>query len=338
VPRPAKPWKRKEDGFYYCTLNGKQEKLSANYDEALDLFHTLRANRKRAKRPAAKLSTTLKEVCDGFLELAQKTKAENTYRNQLAYLQSFCDRVGKHRRVHDIQGRELDDWVLAQGWALSTQAAARRTAMACFNWGVKNGLILESPLWGMPRGRYERRERILSAAEREKIRGVVKGNLKDFLCFLEFTGCRPFSEAATITADMIDWDQGSITFLKHKTASKGKRRVVYLPPTMLTHLKELAREHPDGPLFRTRAEKPWSRPAAAKAMRRLERKAGVSRLTPYAFRHTAITDALAKGIPAHVVAELMGTSVRIISRYYAHLDARRDVLREAARKLAEVVK
>lgn len=333
MARAAKIWRRKAGQAYYTTINGKPHRLAVDYQEAMTLFRKLKAK----KKPTGKTSTTLEEVCNAFLDLAQKTKAPKTYENQKAYLQSFCDAVGKTRRVADIKGTELDDWSLSQGWAASTQAAARRTVMACFNWGVNQArLLIESPMWGMSRGRYERRERILKPEEQAKITAVVKGNLKDFLFFLESTGCRPFSEAGKVTAEMIDWKDGSITFAKHKTAKSGKRRVIYLAPALLERLGQLAVLHPEGPLMRTKTGREWNRPAAAKAMRRLERKAKVARLTPYAWRHTFITSCLSEGIPAHVVAELVGSSVRVISRYYSHIDQRKDVLREAANRAAQL--
>jgi integrase len=66
--------------------------------------------------------------------------------------------------------------------------------------------------------------------------------------------------------------------------------------------------------------------------RKLEKRLNIPRLSPYAWRHTAITDALARGISASVCADLYGTSVRTIERYYQHLDQHKDLLREAARK------
>jgi integrase len=179
--------------------------------------------------------------------------------------------------------------------------------------GVKNDLLFESPLWGVKRGKYQRRERILKPAEREKVRPVIKGGLKDFLFFLEMTGARPFSEAARITAGMINWEEGLIPFEKHNNASKGKTRTVYLPQALLERLRQLAQQHPTGPLFLSQKNKPRTSQAACKAMLRIERRSGVGKLTVYAWRHSYATDALAKGIPIHVLAELMGSSARTLN-------------------------
>src|SRR4051812_48763305 len=109
MPRPSKVWKRNEDGFYYATINGKKEKLSEDYAEAVELFHTLKAT---TKKRTGRLKCTLAEACDSFLDNAQKTKEAKTYENQRVYLQSFCDFVGKSRRVQDLTGAHFDDWSL----------------------------------------------------------------------------------------------------------------------------------------------------------------------------------------------------------------------------------
>jgi integrase len=333
MPRPAKIWRRGQNGYYYAKINGKQERLSLDYAEALQIFHRLKAAAKKSKgKHARKLSAALGEVCDAFLDLSQKTNAPKTYENQRGYLQSFCDHVGKGRRVYDLTGEEFDAWALAGGWGESTRSAARAAVLACLNWAARAGRVAENPLAGCRPGRYARRERILTAEEKEKVRAQVRGGVKDFLFFLEQTGCRPFSEAAKMTAAMIDWADSSITLKKHKNAKKGKARVVYLPTALLERLRELAVHRPEGPLLLTQKGTPWGRAAACKAMRRIEKRTGVKGLTPYAWRHTYITDCLTKGMSASIVAELVGNSTRTIERYYQHLDQKKDVLREAARR------
>jgi integrase len=331
--RPAKIWKRRLDHFYYTTINGHQEKLSLDYEEAKEMFHQLQATHKKTQR--TRVSTTLGELCNAFLDLAKQTKEQKTYENQLGYLQSFCDHVGKGKRARDITGKHLDDWSLATGWGTSTRTAARSTVIACFNFGVERRILIENPLKGVKRGTYENKERILTAAEKDKIRNAARGNFKDFLFVLEQTGARPFSEIGTLTAAMIDWEQGSVTFEKHKNKKKQKTRVLYLPPSIKGLLSGLSERHPHGTLFRTRDGFPWSRASASQALRLIENRAGISGITSYCFRHTYITDCLAKSMSPAIVAELVGNSVRTIMKYYNHLSQRKDTLRDAAKQAVD---
>ncbi len=55
----------------------------------------------------------------------------------------------------------------------------------------------------------------------------------------------------------------------------------------------------------------------------------------YNFRHTYATDALANGVPAAQVAELLGhASIRMVETHYGHLGQKVGHMRDAARRAA----
>jgi integrase len=63
-----------------------------------------------------------------------------------------------------------------------------------------------------------------------------------------------------------------------------------------------------------------TRSAVAKLTARLGRRAGVGFFTPHVARHTYATDLLRRGVPAHVVADLLGhSSAQTTQSTYAHL-------------------
>jgi len=333
MPRPAKPWRRTQDGWYYAKINGEQVKLSRDYEEAVREFHRLKAEQptKPAVRSVSHL--TIGELANRYLDHAQANKDVSTYDSQRFRLRKFADYVGRERRVSDLTGELFDRWThQAASWGTSMRTAARATVLACLNWGVENGLLASSPLASKRRGRYDRRVRILTPNELATILGVLKGSIAPFIQFLSDTGARPFSEAARLTADMVDWQGSRIEFARHKNARKGKSRVVYLAPHTLALLRELADRYPTGPLFRGRKGNAWNVAAFASRARSVP---GIAPWTAYAFRHTYITEALSRGVAVSIVAELVGSSTATIERYYSHLDQRRDVLREAARRIAD---
>jgi integrase len=137
------------------------------------------------------------------------------------------------------------------------------------------------------------------------------------------------------------------TITRHKTKKKtGKVRVVFLTPVMQELTKKLVRRYPTGPLFRTfRGKKSaqnkgnrsvvgekqaWTRNGIRCRFKRLRAKLGLKEVVAYTYRHTYITDALCRGVPAAVVAELVGTSVQMIEKHYGHLSVKGDMLRQAA--------
>ncbi len=100
--------------------------------------------------------------------------------------------------------------------------------------------------------------------------------------------------------------------------------------------RDLAREHPEGPLFRNTRGKPWTRNAIRIRFRNLRKRLGLAPgVVAYAFRHTYITDALEKGVPIASLAELAGhKDTRMISTVYSKLSQKRQHLAEMAAKAA----
>jgi integrase len=167
-----------------------------------------------------------------------------------------------------------------------------------------------------------------------KIKTHIRDRMfRDFFEFLEQTGCRPFSEAALITPAMIDWTEGTVTFVKHKNARKGKTRVIYLTPKAREILERRAGEKgPDELVFHTCNGFAFSGPNTVQRVRRFEAGCKIPRFSLYSVRHAYITEALERGMSSDIVAELVGNTPKTISRYYSHLDQKKNTLREAAKK------
>ncbi len=333
MARQPSVWFREHDGYYYTTYRGKKVKLARTKREADKAFHTLLAT---ADEPGpVGYRPTFRKLADLYLDFTQQTKHERTYQHQRHYLQSFCDCVGT-KRAADLKPGDVTVWILKHKgrWGHNTQVTVRGLVVACLNWAVQEGHLPFSPLARMKVGQTHSRERILTKEERAKVLAAVRHNrtFELFLRFLEQTGCRPYSEAAQITADMIDWEAESITLVKHKNARKGKRRVIYLTPEAADVLRELCEVRPEGSLFRTRNGIPYNRSNVIKAFRRLEVKLNLERFNPYSYRHTYITDALERGLTADIVAELCGNSPSTVAKYYSHLESKKDTLREMARR------
>jgi integrase len=331
MARKPQVWFRKQTGWYMTTLNGQQVKLSREKKEAERAFHQLLFTEPEPEETGG-LRPSVRKLADLFLDQSLRENNAGTWAVQRFYLQSFCDHIGKKRAL-DIKVHHATEWIAKHPeWSTSTCTTARKIIRACLNWSVDQGFVPSNPLQKLKRGDFTRRDRVLTPRERKRILKWLKGDIRDFVYVLEQTGARPFSEIASVTADMVDFGAGTVTFRMHKNAKKGKRRVIYLTDKVLQLLKKLAQKYPTGPLFRTRTGRPWTAGVALKWMRRLEDALQIPRLSPYAWRHTMITDCLAKGISGDIVAELVGNSPATIAKYYSHLDQRRDVLRAAARR------
>ena len=153
-----------------------------------------------------------------------------------------------------------------------------------------------SPVMGVKRGRFKRRERILPPEHKQRLLAGCDPQLIDVLTPRALTGARPFSEAAKLTAAGIDLDGGLVLPAEHKTEKKGKSRVIVLVPEAVAVLRRLADAHPHGLPVRTRRGNPWSRQTTNLAMKRAAERAGLPDYTSCDLRRTFITDGRAKGL------------------------------------------
>jgi integrase len=225
-------------------------------------------------------------------------------------------------------------------WGAASRRCATTAVKRAFNWAEGEGLLDASPLKKLKKGPTRRRERILTADERQQILKAARGRpFREFVQALQETGCRP-SEVAKVTAANANLDAALWVLPVHKTRKKtGKPRVVYLTPAMVELTRKLAGRHPDGPLFRNSRGKPWTRNALRCRFRQLRRKLPhLKGVVCYTYRHSFVTDALEQGVGVAQVAKLLGhTSTDMVMQHYQHLAEKREHLLQAARQATQAV-
>ena len=331
MPRTPSIWLRSQDGWWYVTIQGHKQKLSKDKKEAQKAFHTLMSVEPEPEEQGG-FRPNFRKLADLFLEEAKRTKGDMTYTVQKHYLQSFCNHIGK-RKAAEIKVHHASEWIHSHdNWSESTRTTARGIVLACLNWSVQQDYLTANPLAKFKRGEYTRRERFLTPEERTKVLGWLQGNIRDFMYVVDQTGARPYSEIGRITAEMIDFETGTILFKKHKNAKKGKKRVIYLTEGLRELFKRMCEEKPTGLLFHTRNGIAWNQGTAMKWIRKAETVLAIPRFTVYSFRHAYISECLAKGMSAEIVAELVGNSPATIHKYYSHIDQKTDTLRSAAQR------
>ncbi len=140
-----------------------------------------------------------------------------------------------------------------------------------------------------------------------------------FMLMAQFMGMRP-SEMTQLKRERIDFKDRIIILKKVDTKTNTGRRVP-IHPRVMPHLR-LQYDATEGLdyLFPNRSDKsqPMDRAGFRKVWKKIEGDAGIKgRL--YDFRHTFITHAIADGMNPAIVAEITGTSLRIIQKHYLHL-------------------
>jgi integrase len=356
---------------YCCWFQGVQQVLATGpddfpdgptYQEALKAFSALTS---LASADMAGDKNTCRVVSEKYMRHIENRLAPNSVKLRQKYLKQFCDALGDvmakdltHQKVYSW----LDEWRcwrkhpstgLQTRWTDGSVRNACTSISAAYNWAVKAGLITRNPLKGleMPAPRSRGRYALLgdTPAEREeahrKIVDACTPALREVVVLLHATGCRP-GEAINATAKDFDSKIGAIVYhaddkrladeFRHKTAGKGKDRVIILSGDALEMVKGLVKMRPRGQLFRTskgrRLHKHlersgWSLHTLEAQFVEIRKRIGMPKLTPYSYRHTFATGWLEQGRSVEILAELMGNSPAVIRKHYSHLLSDKDNLR-----------
>jgi len=346
--RQPKPWYRSQTNSWYVELNGKQHPLGVHPDPTppkrtkqgwivpqsiLDAYYKIMAAEPGNLPPPKDILT--RQVCDLFLGHASRHTEPATYEWYRHFLQDFCDMYGRVLAT-DLKPIHVTRWLDSHpDWK-----GGRRNAIIAlkraFNWSDQQGVLSPNPLKSVQKPAARRRTRILTEDERNEILATIKDQkFRDFVFALQQTGCRP-SEVSRLTAADVNLDLGVWVIDQHKTEKKtGKPRIVYLNPIMLEMSRKLVVQRPEGPLFPSfKLNRPFTKNAIRTRFRRLRKKLPhLKHFVCYNFRHTYATDALANGVTAAQVAELLGhNSIRMVEQHYGHLSQKVVSMREAANK------
>lgn len=140
------------------------------------------------------------------------------------------------------------------------------------------------------------------------------GAFEHLLTAAKLTGAR-YGELAGITVADFDPKQGRI-YLTGKTGS----RYCYLSDVALNWFKQQARSKTPKAYLLTRDDgTPWGKSHQHRPMKAAVQAARLPTETVfYSLRHYHISKALAASVPAQVIAENCGTSVRMIEKHYGH--------------------
>jgi integrase len=244
------------------------------------------------------------------------------------------DLAGIH--VYDfIERRRRSRWVKKANrdcrWGDGAARALISSLKAAFSWAVRVKLVSTDPVASLvePEVRSRGRDCVLTGAQHAVIVAHCRSTLRDVVVVLENTGARP-AEVVNASAAAFDADLGALIYhtetrrrrgeYSHKSATRGKDRVVLLTGEALAVVRRLAATHPIGELFRNTRGRRWTRSRLVSAFKELRCKAKMpSAFTAYSYRHTFATRWLEDGGSIDVLAELMGNTPETIRKHYAHL-------------------
>jgi integrase len=226
---------------------------------------------------------------------------------------------------------------VATAWLVKPSIAYETTEVnvlkQILKWAAEEQLIDRSLLAAMKLSKGNRREAVLTMGQHRKLVAAAKSpDIRCLLWFAWWTGSRPI-ELRNLRWSDLSKDCSTASLVEHKNARKTQRpRVIYFCPNAASLLRAGQKRATGDLVFLNSRGNKWTKDAVVCLLRRLRLKTGID-ATAYAYRHSYATRAIEQGVGVADLAEILGTSIEVISRNYAHLDKSRKRLADIAAKV-----
>jgi integrase len=343
---------------YYTKYHGRQHLLAAGpkdepdgrtYLAAVGRFsQIMHADELERAEDTAPVSAVIVR----YYHSLEREKRKNTLHLARTMLDPAIAEFG-HVKVKELRPIVVSDWLAKMSdegkrerkgrekpWNSTTQNTALGVLARAFNWAKEQGIVTKNPVAGMakPEKRVRGKEVVIPEALQDLLIATAHPALGKFLRVLRGTGARPGEVIHAeckhyrpeIAALVFPWNPPPGEY-RWKTAKKTKRdRVIYLSPELQALVEEEVKARGGaGRIFLSPRGKSWNINNLVNRMTKLIRhktikkwcgEAGFSagKIMAYGFRHSYITRMLNAGCPIKVLADLCGTSVKMIEETYSH--------------------
>jgi integrase len=292
--------------------------------EAFRFWHVLEAGQAVSSGPPDdEAGPTVADAVDKYLAGAEARCKPSTMQAKRKVLLRLKNQLSRLDAAL-LTAEAFVAWLNRQAWGRSTRWLAGLIVKAAFR--RLSPSLAELSLPG-PRSRGA--DSPIDPAEHEALLNAAPPAYRDALLTLWATGCRP-CELCRFESRHLDAPALAFVLDEHKTERTGRPRVILLPPAVLELCRRLAERHPSGPLFRNCKGQPLSPDRLRNWVFKTRRRLRLGKVTPYGYRHSFATDALANGVPDAQVAALLGHGgTAMLHRHYSHLTAKAQALRQA---------
>lgn len=321
----------------YVTLRTKDKRIARRRLKTLEEKESL-GRFDPWKDTAPDYGLTLGDVVPRYLASQRKRgRAESTVSAAGRVLGQFERSVPAGVSVDRVEPRHAERFVNApkpDGSARSAGTKRRYAAVLShfFGWAVREGAVEHDPTAGLetPPVRPVARDYLTAddeaavqaeIAKQEGAGGPSSRWLADWVTFAVGTGLRP-GEQAQLRWNAVRIAEGTVTVGKGYKTKTGGQRVVQVrgaAAEVLRRLSESDSAAGESLVFLGQRGGAVATDFLSKALAKHAKNAEVGkRITGYTLRHTYGTRMALAGTPLYVLAQLMGTSVQMIERHYAH--------------------
>lgn len=327
MSRQPKPYYRKAQDRWVCTIDGNRVTLGQDKKAAFEQFHKLMSDRGAVKASVH----TVYGLTQVYLDWVEVNRSAGTYDNHKRCLKSFIESIGKTLKVAELRNHHVTKWVDSQEWNSTTKNDNISTVFRVINWAIEQGYINSSPLRKMKKPKRTRREVHYTDEQWALIKSHIKTRqFADFLDFIWATGCRP-KEARNLEARHVDMTNDFI-LIPAAEAKGGIPRVIYMTPESKQVLQRVWKD--SGKLFVNARGNAWTRDAIKCHLTRVSDKVGF-RVICYGARHSYATRGIKNGVDTTVLSALMGhRDASMVAKVYAHIATDIEFLKAQAKNVA----
>lgn len=281
-------------------------------------------------------TTTIQDVCDRYVKHLKATKSTKAADDAEARFDAYVldDAKLAATDVTKLTPALVEAWREALRTRPTTSGGNRgkqRTAstlnrdMSCFraalNLALDDALVTTDFAWRVKlrplKDADRRRELYLDKEQRRRFIGKAEADIAAFLQGLSLLPLRPGALAA-LTAGDFDKRLGTLKIGQDKG---GHARALKLPKETAAFFAAAAKDKlPGAPLLARADGKAWNKDAWKWPVKAAAEAAKLpAGTTAYTLRHSTISDLVHGGLDLLTVAQISGTSVKMIERNYGHL-------------------
>lgn len=342
-----RPWFRNSDCRWYVEHLGKQVPLGK--DPRFDS-----APARKPKEPPPEVAEAYRRLMAG--EMVEQRTVDDCARRYLAHLKAtdahvkavrlhlgwFADYRVKGRRIGDLRMNDLKKHMLTdylqdrgKSWKPNTSRYAITRVLACLNFCEREQYIEANPLKGYERPKVQRRDKLATPEELDRLEAAASPALRDILRCLRITGARP-GELRSLTVADCDLENGFATVVNKTRDQTGMQtRPVFLPREAIEIIRGRIGGRTEGHVFLTPRGLPWRIDHFEQSVRRTRDAAGLGRhVTAYIMRHFFLSHAInrADANVAQVALQAGHQDLKMLMRHYLHTDP--GAMREAVERMA----
>jgi integrase len=326
--RIPKPWLRKSNKTWYVQINGQQIALGTGKTAAFDKYAEIMRERNLGRSVNR---CSVHDIVTAYWQWFQANRATTTCETAKIILDSFQGFVPKGLKAVELRPFHIESWLKTTRVKSPSTVNHRITFLiGMMNWARRFGYIDANPIDNMDKPSPRIRQDFIPPDRfRELIGHAKKQPFRDFLTVMLDSGART-EEMFKFEAKHFDAKSRRLVLPIIDSKGKRKSRVVYLPDDAFAIVKRLARQYPEGKLFRNTRGAAWTKDSINCQFRRMKRLMKMPGLCATVLRHSFAHYRLTMGQDSLTVSKLMGhADGRMLARRYGHLEGS-DYLQNAA--------